>query len=258
MECNTARLLLAFSRPRTSELDAEEARELEAHLLHCPVCAVHAGGEHRLDAQLGKAMAQVEVPAQLRGSIQTRLDSRRAEWSRRRARRLSRRSARRWYRVAAVAAAMLLAVGGAWLWWVNNLPAVKMDQVYDVVQRRGVTPVSREQVTADLQARYGVNAVLPDFNYNMWTCTALVDFQGTKVPLLIFRRNNQAAHAYAEVYVLSARQFNLKDLLSREPASAGSVYKVEVVVPSDRSDYAYLVIYTGENLDWLKPERAIQ
>ena len=38
MDCKTAHHLLAFARPPSIELEAEDARLLESHLLSCPDC----------------------------------------------------------------------------------------------------------------------------------------------------------------------------------------------------------------------------
>jgi hypothetical protein len=53
--------------------------------------------------------------------------------------------------------------------------------------------------------------------------------------------------------VLSERQFDLKNLPEEKQFPLGSVYKVEITEAKDgRGRFIYVIIYTGDNLDWLR------
>lgn len=246
MDCNTARLLFDFARPRPAELDAAERAALEDHLLHCSACAALAGAERRADEALGRAMRAVEVPPGLKKMILDRAAAAREDAERRRFKRR--------LRVFAAAAALLLCAGGIWYW-------VSLPHVLDVMAFRQrihdqeISPRDRDALTAEFKAQYGVETVLPDdLNYGLLTCIAVGKVQGQTVPLLIFNRTgNERESAYAHVYVLSDRQFDLKGVAATDPDPHGYRHKVDVVVhPNGR--YAYLIVYTGNDLRWLRKD----
>ncbi len=112
MDCNTARLLLDFARPRPRELEAEEAGALEGHLDRCSECHGLADGQRRLDERLGQAMRQVEVPAGLHEQLLARLESERGEWHRRRFAHTA--------RIAVAAAAVLVLGWAGWHWMLER------------------------------------------------------------------------------------------------------------------------------------------
>src|SRR5437588_2897601 len=104
MDCNTARLLLAFSRPKTSELEACAVEALNDHLADCAECGPLARGEHQVERLVGLAMRQVPIPLDFRQRLLARLRAERRSWYK--------RLPQKHPRVAAgVAAVLLLAVG---------------------------------------------------------------------------------------------------------------------------------------------------
>src|SRR5262245_27895079 len=104
MDCSTARLLLAFSRPNGSELEASAVAALDTHLAECSECGSLARAEHQAERRLALAMRDVSVPAHFRERLLTRLDAERRAWYRRLPNRHPRLA-------AAIAAFLLLAVG---------------------------------------------------------------------------------------------------------------------------------------------------
>src|SRR5687768_10635282 len=112
MDCSHARLLLALAR----ELQGSEAAELRDHLQQCPDCGPLAAEEKRCDEALGQAMCAVPVPAGLKSRIQARLHKQTA--------------VRRWVVSSlAVAASLLLAVGGSWYLWFAPAPPLDFAKV---------------------------------------------------------------------------------------------------------------------------------
>src|SRR5690348_1108980 len=82
MDCRTARLLLAFARPRCPELDECAGEALDNHLAKCAECASLARAEHHFERRLGLAMRDVPVPPDLRQRLLTRLQIERKAWYR--------------------------------------------------------------------------------------------------------------------------------------------------------------------------------
>jgi hypothetical protein len=245
MDCKTARLLLDFARPGCAELDPTEAGDLERHLAGCPECEALFRSERQLDQHLGRAMRQVEVPERLRGQILARLDVERSD-------RLRRRYG---HAIRALAAAAVLLVGvWGWLYWrAGQLPVVDVEQV---VQAASVAPPGHAVVNRFLKS-LGLEANAPDpqkVNYAFlinYSLSELPGYEGKQVPELVFMRLNSGRPAVARVFIVSSKQFNLQELLGGVQAPVGYTYKLEVV-PDEGKRFAYLILYTGDNLNWLK------
>jgi len=243
MDCKTARLLLDYHRPRRTELDPAEARALEDHLAACPDCDAAARAERRLDDQFGRAVRQVEVPPGLKARLLDRLAADR------RRRRLART-----LRFAAVAAALLLATWGGHAWLGSRRTAVDLQALWNRIQERLVNPPADGAAVQAAFRRMGVDAVPPErFNYAYLAAYGLAEFQGDWVPQLVFVRNDPLSkvHAYAQVYILSARRFNLATLPGDFRPEEGYAVRVDVLPGGEQ---AYVVVHTGDNLTWLERE----
>src|SRR5438067_9091030 len=131
MDCRTARLLLEFARPFTTELDATEAAALEQHLAGCPNCRAAAHVERCVEEQLRAAMQAVPAPGGMRSALLARLSAeRRNGWQ------------KRWaINGLATAAALLLAVWGVHAWLYPHT-AINVD---DIVVQEMMTPRSPEE-----------------------------------------------------------------------------------------------------------------
>jgi len=240
MDCKTARLLLDFARPQASELEAEEAANLERHLDHCPDCHSRASAERQLDACLGKAMRQVDVPAGLREQLLARLDSARGDWHRQRFAHAA--------RLSVAAAAVLLLTWAGWYW-------VREYLIASVDTQRVANAVSND-ATEDPRARtekalkdLGFETPLsPYLDYGLLASppalAELPSYPGRKVPMLVFARSGRVARVY-----LIAEKAIAKD--APELTQGGS-FKA-VLLPSEGERYRFLVIHDGDNLDWLLP-----
>ncbi len=228
MDCKTARLLLEFARPTAPELDPAEAERLHEHLADCPDCGPLCQVERKVDDHLARAVRAVPLPEGLEARLGDRLRRERRAWYRRRL----------WVPgVAAAAAAVILAVSLD-IGRHRSLPGVDLERLYhELISRAGASPA---QVEEWFQNTYHVHTVAPaQFNYNLLTFYDLADFKGQRVPVLMFQRGQ----ATARVYILSAEQFDL-DAIRPAPG-----YPAEVI-RSDNPQFAYVVIYTGERLDW--------
>ncbi len=242
MDCRTARMLLEFARPQPAELAAAEAAALEDHLFQCETCAALAAAERRFDEHLGRALRQVEVPAGLKKMILQRTEAARADWLRQRL--------KRWGRPLAVAAALLLAVGSVWTWNVLHPPRVDLEEALRLSNERAVNPPSREDRMAEFKNLFGINTVFPeDFKYGLLKEMAIGSFQGKKVPVLVFHRNDK----FARVYILSSWDFDLTSLDRQGPFPPGYSEKLDFLRPAS-GRYAYVIYYTGEDWRWLRTE----
>ena len=83
MNCSMARLLLAYARPKSSELETWAAQALHDHTAECSECACLAQDERQLERHLGLAMRQVAVPENLRERLLLQLQAERRTWYRR-------------------------------------------------------------------------------------------------------------------------------------------------------------------------------
>ena len=240
MDCSTARLFLPFRRPGGRDLDGPEAADLENHLSQCNECNTLAMTQDRLDDSLGKAMRAVEVPRGLRVQILERLaaqPTRKPRWVAYTVRGLS-----------AAAAVLLLALG----WFAFYSPVRRPLNAENVATNFNISRPAQDESNAQLR-ELGARAGAPGFvNYAFLAGSpSLAILPGTqddkspvKVPQLVF----QQADRHAVVYVVSRRKFQLEEPNDR---GDGYTYRIEVFEP-ERSEFAYLVLYTGNSWDWLK------
>jgi hypothetical protein len=258
MDCRHARLLLEFTRfgqpdPGRGELDSVDADALAGHLSGCPECAALARGEQALDARLGQAMRQVPVPEGLRAGILTRLAQDRPVEKPRWWKRGPWKRGVYW---GTAAAALLAAVLIGYALYPHQRPALDLDVVF---RQTNVTPAGLDEV-AEFWEREGVKAKQPDcFDANFRTGFGVAPLPGyldKVVPVMDFY--NGQNNSRARVYIVSARQFDLRTLADHPPLDdPGYTYHLTVRFPEGRLGYlpgdreAYLIVYTGQNINWL-------
>jgi hypothetical protein len=246
MDCNTARLLLNFARPASTELEASEAEALQNHLGDCTECAALAQSQRAADAILKRAMQAVPLPEGLHLRLMKRLDRERDAWWWRRIR-----------RVAAVAAALLLAVGGAWIWWRDSRPELDPTLIQAAAQR--ASNLNSPKDVEEWYRQRGVTMVAPtQFDYQWFLSPNFGKLPGTnrQVPLLVFWRPGDKA-VLAQVFVVSKRQFNLEQFAPNDQISWNyqGLYVIRSAPPNE--NFAYVVLSSGGPLDRLfKPAAA--
>jgi hypothetical protein len=229
MDCNDARLLLTFARPLASELEEGEAQALASHLAACPRCAAADRTTRRIDDTLGRAMRAVPMPEGLQQRLKSRLSRERDTWYRKRL--------LTW--TTAAAAVLLIAFFG----W----NALKPRPIVPDPENWHALVNSLPETAAGVEERYkslGVTMKAPSqFDYGKLVHLGVADFQGKRVPLLMFQGENRTAW----VYVLNDRQFDLKALKDRQAPSVGS-FKVQTEWNPADAGYAYICVFTGDNL----------
>jgi hypothetical protein len=255
MDCKHARLLLHFTHPRTTELEAGDAAELESHLADCPQCGALAQAERRADNRIGQAMRAVPVPDGLRTRLLAQLDAEREHWYR-----------RRLVRAAAGLAAAAAVVLAAWL-AISHLRRPVPPQL----------PLAGEEFFADTAnpspakveegfwQQYRVRVEAPgnggddhSLNYSLLRYYGMAPFQGKSVPMLLFTRGNDQAR----VYILSYRDFDLKEAVANRQIFVSGC-QIEVWPPPSAADvnnprFAYVIIYTGDSLQPFRPPSVVR
>jgi hypothetical protein len=243
MDCRTARLLMNFGGPRPAELDESEADALALHLAGCAECAALDHADREFDSRVRQAVCQVEIPSGLRDRLVARLTTGRDRWY------------RRWYapgaRAAAVAAMLLVGLWALWMFYPRPQPALDL---HELLSAQNLTGHGAPEVSA-AWARLGVPAVAPEcFAYAFHTGESVAELPGiphSRVPLVEFAEGKKSAR----VFVISNQQSDLKPLAQNLDDNG---YRWRVKVLNVRGDEfrpgdttAYLVYYTGGDIDWL-------
>jgi len=247
MECRDAQFYLRFRRPGADDLAPDDAAALDRHLARCHHCAAEARYSVAFDAAIGTAMRAVPVPAGLRERLLTSTLAQRGTLHRRRA-----------YRMAAVAASLLLVVGLVVGVFTAARPqpatyelAVKGDDLAKVMGIEAPVgfgpgpnnpPLAQANETAvrDWLRAEDLPTDLPEpFDYGLLVSYGWEEVQGRKVPVVLFRGRD---HGFAKVYAFRSTQFNLKAV-----EEAQSSYCTAKPYPT-RDGVSFLVVFTGRDL----------
>ena len=240
MDCKTARMLIEFALPRFGELDAQESQALDNHLRDCGECAQAARVEFDADRHVSRAMRDVPVPSGLRERILERMQSEGRRWYHRRA-----------GRFAAAAAAVLLIVGlglGCWLGF--HRPAFNINTFADNLPFPG-NEASAEQLEMWFQETYGLKTTMPRrVDYQHFVAAGRQELEGQLIPHLTFV--NDKEKVFAEVWVLTADRFDLEKAFRNGVQAGSGKINVRLISDPEHPDtIAFLVIYSGDTLDWL-------
>jgi hypothetical protein len=256
MDCKTVRLLLDFARPHAPEVEPADAEALDRHLAGCAACAALAADERRLDDVLGRAMRQVAVPDHFRQQLLNRLEAERAAWY------------RRWYghalRAALAASLLVAAVWGALVWRSRHLPEPRLDSLQEEVALRDINGYTKDAVAEAYRQQGFETVVPPHLNYKYLAAPPLFrEYQKERVPYLVFsytllHKQSEGASARAEpgtvveVLVLSDKQFDLNKLKEGVQEGREGYGRTFFIEKHPSGHYAYLYIYTGNSLDWVR------
>jgi hypothetical protein len=248
MDCKTARLMLDYARPLAGELDAAEAHALARHLAACPECEAEAEAERRCDDSLGRAMRRIEVPGDLRERVLERLSKDRRDAYHRRLHRVL-----RW--TAAAAAVVLLSWAG--LYWLGLPPSQLLPE--RVWEQATYHPLDKHDLEAHFRRR-DLPMEAPNFNLALLIGHGegeVPGYRGRVVPVLFFHHQAHPGQA-AVVYVLDTRRMGLPPKSGEYEAPSGQRFKLQVLGADgnryqDGDRFAYLVLYDGDDLEWLKP-----
>jgi Putative zinc-finger len=225
MECQTVRMLLAFTQRRVESIDGDERKAVEQHLETCPDCAAWAQAEAAFDQALAPAMRDVPVPVQLKTKLLTKLAEQR------------RPSPWRWVGVS-TAAAVLLMLGFGTYWMFFSTVQVDTAVLNDLDARARATPTQVEDwfwEQQDLKMK-----VPGQFDHRFLVTFDAVMFQGRRVPKLIYSSGAETA----QILVLPRKQFDVGEI-RRVPGTSNTY----VTQADDENKYVYLICYTGSGPD---------
>jgi hypothetical protein len=230
MKCNDIRCQLPLlQNAGLDQLDADAQAALRFHLDQCPACAAWLERERRLDEHLGKAVRDVPVPDGLSRQILDKLA----------------RQPRRFSPVLlASAACLLLAIGSAatWVFWPS--PRLSFDDISNLVAR-GEQHATPESVEAWFRDQRLTMAAPREYDYTYLQSLEVIEFQGRRVPKLIFYRERGGRATLADVLVLSSRQFRLDDLQAIDHLAVRSKV-VSLRQDADSPEYYFLRISQGD------------
>ncbi len=195
MDCQDARLLLAFNDRPSEPLDAAEGQALQQHLEACPDCA-QANERRQADAKfdhaIGAAMCNVPIPTGQPALLKQRLAADRPKiWKR--------------WAAGATAAAAVLAVVAFGVVYANRPTDIAISEIRSFPQFGSGWTI--DQVDAYFREQ-GLDAKSPrEFDYSLLQNIEIVVLHKRQVAKLTFSDGQTKAH----VLVLSHRQFRVPD-----------------------------------------------
>ena len=192
MECRDAQFYLRFRRLGSDDLGPEVSSSLDQHLAACPGCAIDSRATLSVDLAFATAMRDVPIPAGLRNRLVADLSARRGTVQRQRA-----------YRVLAVAASLLLAVGVGFGIASATRPRFDVDRLAQAEEQTAANP--RQAVRDWLRAQDLPGDLPLSFNYQLLVTFGTERVQGRDVPVVVFRAPPHApvnGVGYAKLYIL--------------------------------------------------------
>jgi hypothetical protein len=242
MQCRDAQFYLRLRRPAGDELGADVSADLDRHLAGCPACAVDACSAGGFDAAVAAAVRAVPVPAGLRDRLLASASAHTGAVIRRKA-----------YRVTALAASLLLAVGlgfGVFSATRPRIDTVTMVESADELVRNPDEVIRRWLADRKLPPQLP----LP-LNPDLLAAAGTERVGGVDVPVAVFRHPDDPA-GFARLYALRAD--GVLNLDGLRPANAS--HTMAAVVPTDPRQFRgvrYVVVHTvhrvGPGEDPLKP-----
>lgn len=257
MDCDTARLLLAFRRPATrpnvpqaetfgleGELTAKDAAELSAHVAGCPGCAAAAGRNAGFDAAVAAAMTDVPVPAGLGDRILKKALARRRV-------QIARRVAQ-WVGTAACVAITLGLVYGVFRAY---RPAFDFDALTlkEDIERDDPEAAVREWLTAE---RLPTDLPL-DLDFGKHVFHGKERVAGRDVPVIVFQtwQKDDPRPITAKLFLLRGDQFDLRGLKNAQ----SSFFIGQDIRPSEQdAKVRYVILFSSPTTaPFRKPPRPI-
>lgn len=245
MQCPEAQFYLRLRKPGRDELGPEASAGLNRHLAECPVCAAEARTGEAFDRAVAAALRAVPVPVGLRERLHARAAAYRGAAIRRTI-----------YRLTALAAAVLLAVG-------LGLGVFVQRSAFDTAALVHDTDEQLRDPESSLRAwltSLGVAPELPPppgetdpFDPELLVSLGWERVQGQDVPVVVFR--HPSGRGFAKVYILrSLSEFDLRTLADAQ----GSLTLARVVTdPSRPRGVAYVIVSTGPDFKpFLRPRPA--
>ncbi|MBA4064021.1 MAG: hypothetical protein C0501_09975 [Isosphaera sp.] len=240
MQCRDAQFYLRLRRPAGDELGADVSADLDRHLAGCPGCAADARAAGGFDAAVAAAVRAVPVPAGLHDRLRTAASAHAGAVIRRRA-----------YRVTALAASLLLAVGLGF--GVFSVTRPQIDSYAVVGPAEGLVSDPDAVLKTWLAERKLPPQLPAPFDPDLLVMAGSERVQGVDVPVAVFRHPDDPKY-FARLYAFRADGTLNLDGLRNDFASNTAV----TVIPTDARQFRgvrYVVVTRVRNPreDPLKP-----
>ncbi|MBM3983363.1 MAG: DUF3379 domain-containing protein [Planctomycetes bacterium] len=229
MECRDAQFYLRLRRHAADELGPDVTGTLDSHLATCAACAADARAALSFDRALTAAMRSVPVPSGLREKLFTQAAAKQGAVLR-----------GKLYRAGGLVAAGLLVLGIGFGVFSNSRPKVDSQVLIDIASNQSEQAVSRFLVANKLPDHLPM-----PFDYDLLMHFDMGEYQGQKVPVIVFRSPN-GDNGFAKVYIFkSDSRFDLRGLQDAQ----GSQARAQVLVGQGAYRGAtYVFVHTGRDL----------
>jgi Putative zinc-finger len=223
MDCHLSRLMLAFRR---SDLTADDAAALDAHLATCSACAAVARRDVAADRAFASAMTAVPVPSGLHTTLLTTAARRESvAW---------RHRASKW--VGGVAAVLAVAVAvGAW----EYVSKPTLDTAAVAVEFDQKLDFAGDRVPNWLQAQGLSRGLLDGFDLRLPVFTGRSQLLGREVPTVMMVNGPHVA----QIYLVPPHRFHIDPAkLNDSQSSRGNVTTIR------RGGVVMVIVTTSDSL----------
>lgn len=235
MLCRDAQFYLRLRRHTHSsdELDADLAGELERHCGSCSQCSSDLRRALSFDRSVAAAMTAVAVPPTLRDKLLTQSLAFRGSVLRRRA-----------YRVAALAASLMITVGLCYGLFTASRPVLDTDQLVRDADKQVQDPDGAIQ--SWLVAKHLPPQLPKPFNADLLVSLGSERILGRDVPMILFAA--PANRGFAKVYIIRKDgDFKVDANLIRD-AHASNTHAIVLADVPQSPNVVYVIIHTGHDL----------
>ncbi|MBA4187062.1 MAG: hypothetical protein C0467_03500 [Planctomycetaceae bacterium] len=189
MQCRDAQFYLRLRRPAGDELGADVAADLDRHLAECSTCAPEAIAAQSFDRAVATSMKSVPVRASLRDKLLAQASTRQGTVIRQKV-----------YRITALAASLLLAVGITFGVFSVSRPKIDTTAMVMFADEQIQNP---DAALRNWLVGQKLPAQLPlPFNPDLLVTLGSERVQGADVPVAVFRHPTEAG--FAKVYIFRA------------------------------------------------------
>lgn len=229
MQCLDAQFYLRLRRHASDELGAEATAELDRHLAGCASCSIISRRMLSFDRSVAAAMTDVPIPGGLRDKLLAQALEHRGAILRRRG-----------YRLAALAASVMMAVGIGYGVFSASRPTLDTYTLAGNAEEQFQDPDGA--IKRWLAEQHLPPALPVAFKTDLLMSLGTERMQGRDVPVAVFGAPNERGFAKLYVFRTDDFQFDLRAL--RDSQSSNTQARVYGGPPG----VVFVVVYTGHDL----------
>lgn len=224
MECQDARMMLAFNDRPSEALDPVEGQALQGHLEACPDCAQAAErqqADRSFDQMIGLVMRDVAMPIGQPAKLKSRLRADRpATWKR--------------WSIASAAAAVVFAVTAAGVYYANRPTEIDTSLLVNLAhEHAGMDADGADSFFKDR----GLDIRSPrEFDFSLLRNVEVIVVKSRRVAKLTFVARDESARV--SVLVLPHREFRFTD-------GAKDIQADISVRFTSRDEFTYVIYHEG-------------